>query len=82
MELEQQLEDKRVTLEVDDEARLWLAEKGYDKSMGARPMARTIQQYIKQPLAEDLLFGKLVKGGEVRVTVRDGKLVCEVTEKV
>jgi len=81
MELEQQLEDKQVTLEVDEAAREWLATKGYDKSMGARPMARIIQQYIKQPLAEDLLFGKLIKGGEVKVSVEDDKLVCTTMEK-
>jgi len=81
LELEQQLEDKQVTLEVDDDARLWLAEKGYDRSMGARPMARIIQQHIKQPLAEDLLFGKLMKGGEVKVSVKGDELVCEVVDK-
>jgi ATP-dependent Clp protease ATP-binding subunit ClpA len=81
LELEQQLEEKQVTLDVDEDARLWLAEKGYDRSMGARPMARTIQQHIKQPLAEDLLFGKLMKGGEVKVGVKDDKLVCEIVDK-
>jgi len=81
MELEQQLEDKQVTLEVDDEARQWLADKGYDRSMGARPMARVIQQHIKQPLAEDLLFGKLVKGGEVKVSVNKGELNLEVSAR-
>lgn len=81
LELEQQLEDKQVTIELDDDARNWLAEKGYDRSMGARPMARMIQQYIKQPLAEDLLFGKLMKGGTVQVTVKDGDLVTKVSPK-
>ena len=81
LELEQQLEEKQVTLEVDEDARLWLAEKGYDRSMGARPMARIIQQHIKQPLAEDLLFGNLMKGGEVKVGVKDDKLVCEIVDK-
>ncbi len=81
LELEQQLEEKHVVIEVDDEARNWLAEKGYDKSMGARPMARIIQEHIKQPLAEDLLFGKLMKGGSVVVSVKDDKLVCQVNEK-
>ena len=80
MQLEQQLEEKRVTLEVDEAARQWLADKGYDRSMGARPMARIIQQHIKQPLAEDLLFGKLIKGGDVKVSVKDDKLVCEILE--
>lgn len=79
LELEQQLEEKQVTLVVNDLARQWLADKGYDRAMGARPMARIIQQHIKQPLAEDLLFGKLLKGGEVRVSVENDKLVLKVT---
>ncbi|WP_423910643.1 ATP-dependent Clp protease ATP-binding subunit ClpA [Candidatus Spongiihabitans sp.] len=69
LELEQQLAEKNVELAVDDDAVDWLAEKGYDSAMGARPMARVIQQEIKQPLAEDLLFGKLAKGGQVVVTL-------------
>ena len=81
LELEQQLEDKQVTIELDDKARNWLADKGYDRSMGARPMARMIQQHIKQPLAEDLLFGKLIKGGQVLVTVKDGELLTKVSPK-
>ncbi|MFT5259751.1 MAG: ATP-dependent Clp protease ATP-binding subunit ClpA [Saprospiraceae bacterium] len=78
LELEQQLEEKQVSLTVDKKARQWLADEGYDKSMGARPMARVIQEHIKRPLAEDLLFGDLVKGGDVKVTVKDGKLACIV----
>ena len=69
MEVETQLEQKGVLLTVDDVARQWIARKGYDPKMGARPMARVIQDHIKRPLAEDLLFGKLVSGGHVRVTV-------------
>ncbi len=69
LELEQQLAEKNVALEVDDAAINWLAEKGYDSAMGARPMARVIQKEIKQPLAEELLFGKLAKGGQVVVTL-------------
>jgi ATP-dependent Clp protease ATP-binding subunit ClpA len=69
MEVETQLEQKGVSLAVDDVARQWIARKGYDPKMGARPMARVIQEHIKRPLAEDLLFGKLVGGGHVRVTV-------------
>jgi ATP-dependent Clp protease ATP-binding subunit ClpA len=69
MEVETQLEQKGVTLTVDEVARQWIARKGYDPKMGARPMARVIQEHIKRPLAEDLLFGKLVGGGQVRVTV-------------
>jgi ATP-dependent Clp protease ATP-binding subunit ClpA len=67
VELEAQLQDKLVTLELDEEAREWIAEKGYDPKMGARPMARIIQEHIKRPLAEELLFGALVTGGHIRV---------------
>jgi ATP-dependent Clp protease ATP-binding subunit ClpA len=67
MELEAQLTDRGVTIELTDGARAWLAKKGYDPIMGARPLARTIQEYVKKPLAEELLFGKLAKGGAVRV---------------
>ncbi len=75
MELQAQLDDKRVTLDVDDEARLWLVRKGYDKNMGARPMARTIQEYIKKPLAEKVLFGQLAtEGGVLKIRVSDGEL--------
>ncbi len=74
MELEGQLEEKRVTLEIDDAARNWLARHGFDVLMGARPMARVIQENIKRPLAEELLFGKLEGGGHVRITVTDDKL--------
>ena len=71
VEVETQLEQKGVALTVDDVARAWIARKGYDPKMGARPMARVIQEHIKRPLAEDLLFGKLVGGGNVRVTVTE-----------
>ena len=72
-ELETQLEDKKVELIVDAGARVWLAENGYDEKMGARPMARVIKERIKKPLAEELLFGRLVNGGLVRVsTDKDG----------
>jgi ATP-dependent Clp protease ATP-binding subunit ClpA len=70
VEIETQLEGKRVALQLDDASRRWLAEKGYDPKMGARPMARVIQEHIKRPLAEELLFGKLVGGGTVRATVK------------
>jgi ATP-dependent Clp protease ATP-binding subunit ClpA len=66
-ELEQQLAEKKVALTVDQDARAWIAEKGYDPKMGARPMARVIQDHIKKPLANELLFGSLVGGGSVRV---------------
>lgn len=74
VELETQLDAKKVALHVDAEARQWLGEKGYDPKMGARPMARVIQEYLKKPLANALLFGELSHGGHVRVTVVDGKL--------
>ncbi len=80
MQLEAQLEDRGVTVELTDEAREWLAEKGYDKHYGARPLARTIQEHIKKPLAEELLFGALAKGGLVRVSLADGKLAFSYPE--
>jgi ATP-dependent Clp protease ATP-binding subunit ClpA len=69
VEVESQLEQKGVTITLDDAARRWVAENGYDAKMGARPMARTIQEHIKRPLAEELLFGRLAGGGHVRVSV-------------
>ncbi|WP_296802604.1 ATP-dependent Clp protease ATP-binding subunit ClpA [Thiolapillus sp.] len=74
-ELEGLLAQKQVTISVDEEARLWLAAQGYDPKMGARPMARLIQEKIKKPVAEELLFGKLSQGGHVRVQVKDDELV-------
>ena len=69
VELEGKLGSNDVTLELDDAAREWIAERGYDPKMGARPMARVIQEHIKRPLAEELLFGSLAEGGHVRITV-------------
>ncbi len=80
-EFEAQLEEKGVQLSVDDEARTWLAMHGYDPQMGARPMARVIQENIKKPLAEELLFGKLANGGRVNITVRDDKIALELESK-
>ncbi|MDO8608166.1 MAG: ATP-dependent Clp protease ATP-binding subunit ClpA [Phaeospirillum sp.] len=78
MQLETQLGDRDVVIELTDEARAWLAKKGYDRSFGARPLARVIQEHIKKALAEELLFGKLSKGGIVRVRVgEDNKLSFE-----
>jgi ATP-dependent Clp protease ATP-binding subunit ClpA len=74
MELEGQLADRNVIIELTDEARQWLAEKGYDVAFGARPLGRVIQEYIKKPLAEELLFGKLAKGGVVCVELENGEL--------
>jgi len=73
-ELQKQLKEKKVTLELDDAARDWLAEKGFDPQFGARPMGRLIQDELKKPLAEGLLFGSLKAGGKAKVTVADGKL--------
>jgi ATP-dependent Clp protease ATP-binding subunit ClpA len=80
LELEAQLERKHVHLHVDASARHWLAEHGYDRVMGARPMARLIQEKIKKFLAEELLFGKLTKGGQVNLTVMDGELKIQINE--
>ena len=77
-ELQAQLDEKRVTLEVDEEAREWLAREGYDEKMGARPMQRLIQEKIKRQLAEDLLFGDLVSGGTVHVGIEDNDLSIKV----
>ena len=79
-ELQAQLDDKRVTLEVDDAARAWLAREGYDEKMGARPMQRLIQDKIKRELADLILFGPLAKGGGLlRVSLKDGELALEAT---
>ncbi|MEN8166048.1 MAG: ATP-dependent Clp protease ATP-binding subunit ClpA [Pseudomonadota bacterium] len=77
-ELEGQLQEKGVNLLIEEEVRVWLAEKGYDPKMGARPMARLIQDEIKKPLAEELLFGRLADGGTVKVDVKEGELEFEV----
>ena len=69
-----QLLDRGVTIELTRKAAEWLGEKGYDDKMGARPLGRVIQEHIKKPLAEELLFGKLVGGGVVKVAVKDGKI--------
>jgi ATP-dependent Clp protease ATP-binding subunit ClpA len=82
-ELETLLADKHVTLTLTPEARLWLAERGCDAKMGARPMARLIQEKIKKPLANELLFGKLIDGGHVTLDVADYELsfVIESTQR-
>ncbi|WP_209349105.1 ATP-dependent Clp protease ATP-binding subunit ClpA [Pontixanthobacter sp. CEM42] len=79
LQLELQLADQNVHIQFDSDARDWLAANGYDKLYGARPMGRLIQDKIKQPLAEELLFGKLTGGGEVHVSVKDGKPTFELT---
>ena len=78
LQLEAQLMDRNVSIELSPEAAAWLADKGYDDKMGARPLGRVIQEQIKKPLAEELLFGKLQKGGLVKVGVRDGAILLEV----
>ena len=74
LQLEAQLMDRNVTIELSAPAAEWLGEKGYDDKMGARPLGRVIQEHIKKPLAEELLFGKLAKGGVVQVGIKDGKI--------
>ncbi|CUH52353.1 ATP-dependent Clp protease ATP-binding subunit ClpA [Shimia marina] len=78
LQLEAQLMDRNVTIELTPKAAQWLADKGYDDKMGARPLGRVIQEYIKKPLAEELLFGKLAKGGVVKVKVKNGELVLDL----
>ncbi|MFP5517474.1 MAG: ATP-dependent Clp protease ATP-binding subunit ClpA [Alphaproteobacteria bacterium] len=80
MQMEAQLEDRGVSIELNEEAREWLGKKGYDPLYGARPLGRVIQEYIKKPLAEELLFGKLSKGGLVKVTVKDDKPAFDYAE--
>ena len=74
IQLEDQLADRNVSIELSAPARTWLAEHGYDPTYGARPLARLIQEEIKKPLADELLFGRLAKGGRVQVELEDGKL--------
>jgi ATP-dependent Clp protease ATP-binding subunit ClpA len=78
LQLEAQLIDRNVTIELTKPAAEWLADKGYDDKMGARPLGRVIQEHIKKPLAEELLFGKLAKGGIVKVGVSDGKIDLQI----
>lgn len=80
-ELETQLHDKKVTIEFDEVTRQWLGEKGYDKTMGARPMARLIQEKVKKALAEELLFGKLENGGHVKITIKNDELFVQIDEE-
>ena len=78
LQLEAQLMDRNVQIELSPEAAEWLADKGYDDKMGARPLGRVIQEHIKKPLAEELLFGKLAKGGIVQVLVQNGEIVLKI----
>ena len=77
IQLEAQLGDRGVTIALTDAARRWIGQKGYDPGMGARPLARVIQEHVKKPLADELLFGKLTKGGAVLIDVRDDKLIFD-----
>ncbi len=79
LQLELQLADRGVEITLEEDAKAWLAEKGYDRHYGARPLERVIQEHIKKPLADELLFGKLAKGGEVVVKLKDGEMAFEVT---
>ena len=78
LQLEAQLADRHVTIELSDDAADWLAKNGFDELYGARPLARVIQESIKKPLADDLLFGKLIRGGHVKVVLRDGKIAFDI----
>ena len=82
IEVEVQLDQKNVSLHVDALAKAWFAKHGYDPKMGARPMSRLIQEKIKRPLAEELLFGKLTQGGSVDITVKDDHIALEIESKV
>jgi len=77
LQLEAQLADRAVTIETTDEAADWLAKNGFDELYGARPLARVIQEHIKKPLADDILFGRLSRGGHVKVILKDGKIAFE-----
>ncbi|WP_269716946.1 ATP-dependent Clp protease ATP-binding subunit ClpA [Caulobacter sp. NIBR2454] len=80
MQLEAQLADRNVTIELSDDAADWLAKNGFDELYGARPLARVIQEHIKKPLADDILFGRLAKGGHVKVILKDAKIAFEIED--
>ena len=79
LQLEVQLGDRNITLELTDEATDWMAKNGFDELYGARPLGRVIQEHIKKPLADDILFGRLTKGGHVKVALKDGKIVFDIS---
>ncbi|MFV0302824.1 MAG: AAA family ATPase, partial [Paracoccus sp. (in: a-proteobacteria)] len=79
LQLEAQLMDRNVHIELTEDAANWLADRGYDDKMGARPLGRVIQENIKKPLAEELLFGRLTKGGVVKVKLQDDRLAFDIT---
>jgi ATP-dependent Clp protease ATP-binding subunit ClpA len=76
--MEVQLADRNVTISLSDDAADWLAKNGFDELYGARPLARVIQEHIKKPLADDILFGRLVRGGHVKVVLKDSKIDFEI----
>ncbi len=78
MQLEAQLADRNITIELSDDAADWLAKNGFDELYGARPLARVIQEHIKKPLADDILFGRLIRGGHVKVVLENGKIGFEI----
>ena len=78
LQLEAQLADRNITLSLTDEAADWLAKNGFDELYGARPLARVIQDAIKRPLADEILFGRLVRGGHVKVELKDGKIAFDI----
>jgi ATP-dependent Clp protease ATP-binding subunit ClpA len=78
-ELALQLSERNVEIELGEEARSYLADRGYDRDNGARPLARVIQDEVKRPLSNELLFGELEHGGRVRLTVREGRIAFEMT---
>ncbi|MDB5457538.1 MAG: ATP-dependent Clp protease, ATP-binding subunit clpA [Caulobacter sp.] len=80
MQMEAQLADRNVTIELSDDAADWLAKNGFDELYGARPLGRVIQEHIKKPLADDILFGRLVRGGHVKILLKDGKIAFDIEE--
>src|SRR5690606_27281272 len=78
LQLEAQLADRNITIELTDDAADWLAKNGFDELYGARPLARVIQEEIKKPLADDILFGRLTRGGHVKVALKDGKIDFDI----
>jgi len=77
-QLEAQLTEKNVALVLSEEARQWLAKRGYDPAMGARPLGRVIQEHVKKPLAEEILFGDLAEGGTATIKVKDDRIVFDI----
>jgi ATP-dependent Clp protease ATP-binding subunit ClpA len=81
MQLESQLADRRVAITLTPEARTWLAKKGYDPAFGARPLGRVIQKEVRDPLTDEILFGKLEQGGTVTIGIRENQLIFSYDER-